>query len=293
MAEKVGTFDRLWISEDDSSYLELEFLPGPSFGLAQEFLDTAGMRGHRGTSAARIRESRRSVGGTITFAPGPDTLDVLLKWITGSSKSGNNFIPLAASVNMTGRYLRTSRDGTYHLYNGVKVASATFAAAENGPLTVALALVGVDEATSSAPSGATAYENNPPYMMADCTMTVASTGYAFRGFTLTYDNVLDVRFNNSLTASSITAADLAVAIQATFPYGDATALYGTGTDGMSLSAAFAVGNKSFTISCPLVQAPKPPLPFGGRGQVADLPFNAIARKTGSSEIVTFTNDVTA
>jgi len=289
MPESVQVFDELYISSSENSgYTGLEFLPGSMIGAQQQLLDPQGLRGHRGTISARVRETSRQVIGNLQFAPGPTDLDILLEWITGSAKSANNFIPAA---NVPARFIRVKRDSVWHMYKGVRVATATFQASEGSPLMVTLSIVGTDEVSSANPNGAAA-STLAPYILGDAVLTVGSTDYQFRSVAVQYDNVLDVRYNNSVTPSSITAADLAVAVSLTLPYGDASALYGLGTTASSVTVTFSNGNYSFAMSMPAVQAPREPIPLGNRGQVRDLSWNGIARKSGSNEIITFTNDST-
>lgn len=290
MAEKVGTFDTLAISagESDASYTNLEFITGSTLGVQQDLYDPQGMRGHRGTIDERVREVRRQAAGTLVFQPGPADLDILLPWITGSTKNGNNFVPAA---NVPFRYLRASRNGTWFTYGGMKVALATFQASENSPLTVTLQLVGQDETSGSDPT-ASAASTEVPFIFSDAVLSIGGSSYAFRSLNLTYDNMLDPRFNNSVTLSSITAADLAVSVDLSLPYGDTTALYGaSAAAGVAASITFTNGTTQFAVSMPKVRAPKTPLPFGERGRVVDQPWNGIARKTGSSDIITFSNDL--
>lgn len=295
MAEKVGTLDRLFISEDDSSYTELEFLPNPSLGFQEDILNMNGLRGTLDPVSARSRKGIGQVVGNISFAPNAAELDILLKWITGSAKSGNNFTPASSAA---ARYLRAARDGDYDLYTGVYVQQATFSCSEGSPLTVSLSLVGKTETTgSSLPGTLTAIDDTEgPYVMYDCVLSVASTAYPFRQFTLNYGNNLDVRHNNSSTPNTITLTDRQVGVSLALPHGDASALYNPALAGVAVVATFTHGvqtGKSLTITLPKVQAPREPKPFGQRGQASTLTWNGISRYDGSNPVVTFANDVTA
>lgn len=294
MAEKVGVFNRLFLSsgttDTAAQFTELEFLEGSSLGLAEQFLHSNGLVGSRSPRAERTRRGTRAVSGNLTFQPSPDELDLLLPWALGGTKSGND-IPLAETVPL--RYLRTYRDGTWHVYDGVKVGQITFNAAEGSILGVSVGVQGVDEAGSTSPAGAGAIDLDAgPYVMHDCVLTVGGTEYPFRQFAVTIDNQLEVRFNNSITPSSIHATGRAVQVALGLPYGDAEALYGAALAGVAVVATFTNGTRSLTFTLPAVQTPKSPLELGTRMGMT-LPWTGIARKTGSSPEITVTNDSTA
>lgn len=301
MAEKAGTLDRLTISADDSSYTELEFLPGPSLGFQEQFIATQGLRGHYDEFAARTRKGVGQVQGSVNFAPNAAELDLLLAWVVCQAKSGNNFTPKTTtpSAAEASRYLRAARDGDWDLYSGVYVQQATFQCSEGSPLTLGLGLVGTSETTgSTVPGTLTAVDDaEGPYVMTDCVLTVGGTAYPFRQFTLQYANAWDVRHNNSLTPSRITLVGREVSVSLALPHGDATALYAPALGGVAVVATFTHAvqtGKSLTITMPKVQTPREPKPFGQRGQASTLAWNGVVRRQNTSTaLVTFAHDSSA
>lgn len=286
MAESLQVFDKLWISTNGTDYSALEFLEGSQLGVNEAFLDTNGIRGTRQHSADRLRRSRRDCGGTLLFAPTASELDLLLPWILGADEATDVF---ALAEAVPARYLKTSRDGTRHVYDGCKVNEATFSAAEGGPLTVSVSVIGVDEGSGGSAPAAAIADDAGPYVLSDAALTLASTSYAFRQMQVTIRNFLEAKFNNSVTASAIHATDLEVGVQFGLPYGDASALYGSAVTGISGSVAFTVGSRSVTFNLAGIAAPKQPLGFGGRG-ARDLNWAGVARRTGSTAPISVTND---
>lgn len=292
MAESIRTFDKLWISSDDSTYYALEFLDGSALGVNETFTDTNGIRGTRQHSAERVRRTQRNVTGTLRFAPTASELDLLLPWILGADESTDVF---ALAETVPARYLKTLRDSTKYLYDGVKVDTATFSVASGGPLTVDVTVAGVDETADGDATESDAISDDAgPYVISDSPsngVTVGGTAYQFRAMQVTVRNFLEVLYNNSITPTAIHATDLEVAANFVFPFGDATALYGTAVGGVAASLALTVGNRSVTFALAGLAAPKQQLPFGGRG-ARDLNWSAVARRTGSTAPISITNDPT-
>lgn len=289
MAEQVGTFDKLWISADDSTYTALEFILGSSLGVQETFTDTNGIRGTRQHSATRLRRTQRSTGGSLQFAPTATELDVLLPWILGAAESTDVF---ALAETVPARYIKTYRDGTKHLYDGLKVNRGVFSCSEGGPLGLTVDVVGVDETTDGdATESDTIDDDAGPYVLSDCALTVGGTSYAFRSISVEVNNALDVKFNNSVTPSAIHATDLNVQVALSLPYGDASALYGSSISGVAVVATFTNGNRSLVFTVSGVAAPKQSLPIGQRG-ARDLTWVGVARRSGSTAPISVTNDST-
>lgn len=284
MSESIRTFDKLFISADDVTYNALEFLDGSALGVVETFLDPAGIRGTRQHSAERVRRTQRFVQGTLRFAPVATELDLLLPPILGAAEAADVF---ALAETIPYRYFTTSRDGTLHKYQ-VKVNRAVFEFSENAPLTLAIDVIGIDESAGSARSEAIA-DDAGPYVLSDAALTVGGTSYNFRSGSIEINNFLEVKYNNSVTPSSIHATDLQVQVSYLFPYGDASALYGSSLSGVASNLTFTNGNRSCLFALAGIAAPKQSLPLGGRG-ARDLPWTGMARRTGSTDPITVTND---
>lgn len=284
MAESIRTFDKLFMSADDSTYYALEFLDGSSLGVVETFLDPAGLRGSRQHDAERVRRIQRFVQGTLVFAPCASELDLLLPPILGAAESNDAF---ALAETIPYRYFTTSRDGTLHKYQ-VKVNRAVFSFSENSPLTLSMDVIGIDESAGSSRSE-TITDDAGPYVMSDCALAVGGSSYAFRSGQIEINNFLEVKYNNSLTPSAIHATDLEVRVSLALPYGDASALYGSSIAGVTVVPTFTNGNRSIAFNLAGVATPKQSLPLGGRG-ARDLPWIGVARRTGSTDCISVTND---
>lgn len=278
MAEQVGTFDRIWLSADDVTYVALEVLEGSTLGAQETFTNTKGIRGTRQAAAARTRRTRRMTQGTLQTSPTALELDALLPWILGTNEAANLF---ALAETVPARYAKVYRDGTKHLYDGLKVNRATFSCAENQPLSLAIEVMGVDEvADGDATETADFQDGSGPFVMSDCVLSVGGTGYQFRQISVDVNNALEMKFNNSVTPTSIRSTDLMVNVQLGLPYGDASALYGSAVGGVTVVATFTNGATSIALTCAGVAAPKNPLPFAMRRH-RDLSWGGEARRTSA------------
>lgn len=291
MSEQVGTFDKMWLSADDATYTAFEFLQGTTLGLQQVFTDPNGIRGTRQHAAARVRETQRMTQGTLQLAPVASELDLFLPMILGAPEATDVF---ALAENLPARYIKTSRDGAKHLYDGLKCNRAVFAAGEGGPLTLSLDLMGVDEAADGDAAEADAIDDDAgPYVLSDCVLSVGGSEYPFRQISIEVNNALETKFNNSLTPTSIRATDLVVQVSLSLPYGDATALYGTAVGGVAVVATFTNGARSIAFNLAGVSAPKQPLPIGQRA-ARDLAWVGTARRTAAGVApISVTNDASA
>lgn len=276
MAEKVGVFNRLWISAgaSDASYREFEFLDGTSLGLQEGLVGGNGMNGSRTPHSERVRRGVRQTGGQLVFQPSPVEIDHLLQWALGGTKSGSS-IPLAETV--PARWVKLYRDGEYRMYDGVKVDNLNLQCSEGGLLTLSLGVTGIDEVTSVAPTTPTAMDTTGgPYGIFDCVASIAATSYAFRSFQMTLNNALEVRHNNSLTPSSIHATGRQISVGLSLPYGDASAVYGSSEAGVAVVATFTNGTVSLALTFPKVATPRTPIPFGARNAIS-MDWTGIAR----------------
>jgi hypothetical protein len=289
VSEQVGTFDKIWLSANGSTYSAVEFLEGSTLGAQETFTDPNGIRGSRQHAAARTRRTQRFTAGTLQTAPSASELDLFLPWILGAAEVSDVF---DLAETLTARYIKTYRDGTKHLYDGLKVNRAVFSASENGPLGLSMDLIGVDEATDATTTETDTIDDDAgPYVLSDCALTVGGVSYNFRQISVEVNNALQVKYNNSLTPSSILATDLMVQVSLSLPYGDASALYGSSVSGVAVVATFTNGTRSLALNLAGVAAPKQPLPIGQRG-ARDLSWVGVARRTGSTPPISVTNDST-
>lgn len=247
-------------------------------GAQETFTNTKGIRGSRQQAATRTRRTQRMTRGNLQLSPTANELDLVLPWLLGANESTNLF---ALAETVPARYIKAYRDGTKHLYDGLKVNRGVFSCAEGQPLQLALEVMGVDETTDADATETAAFaEGSGPYVMSDCVLSVGGTEYQFRQLSIEVNNALEVKFNNRVTPSSIRATDLIVNVQLGLPYGDAAALYGSAVGGVTVVATFTNGSDSIAITCAGVAAPKNPLPIAMRRH-RDLIWGGEARRTAA------------
>jgi hypothetical protein len=290
VADKVGVFNRLGYAATTvtTATAELEFLEGSQLGLAENFIDTNGVRGTRSHGSERVRRGTRRVDGSLALAPTPVELATLLPLIFGGTPSGTSY-PLGE--NLTLFNLFGVRDGTVYTYSDCAVESATFTASEGGPMQLALNVVGKDEAASGSMGSVSVDLTTQPFTLMDAAVSVAGSAREVSAFELTVQNVLEVKYRNSATPTQIKATDRIVSVSLPVSLGTDGALYGSAVGGVAVTVTLTNGTVSLAFSMTKVQAPKAPLPFGQRG-ILDLPWRGVARKDGSTLELTTTLDST-
>jgi hypothetical protein len=290
VADKVGVFNRLGYAASGvtTATAEFEFMPGTTLGLTEQFIDTNALRGTRSHSSERVRRGTRQVGGTIVLCPNPAELVTWLPLIFGGTPSGTSY-PLGESLTLFNLF--GVRDGTVYTYSDCAVESATFSAAEGGPMQLSVNVVGKDEAASGSMGAVTIDVAAGPFTLMDTVVSVASSAREVSAFSLTVTNSLEVKFRNSATPTQIKATDREVAVELPISLGDGSALYGSALAGVATTITLTNGTVSLAFSMTKVQAPKQPLPLGERG-ILDFPWRGIARKDGSTLEMTTTLDST-
>lgn len=287
MSASIGTLEKLMIGATSTVDTPLEFTGG-GIKLQENFIDTGGLRGTVSRTSERVRRGTRMVTGNFTMTPNPIELDSLLPWILGTAESADAF---ALSEVFISKYVSIDRTTKVFVYDGVIVSSATFSAAEGGPLTLSLNLMGIDETVNNASSqpAFTLPVANGPFVMSDCVATVGGTGYQFQSFSLTIDNHPEPKYFNSNTVTRFNKTDRTVTWSLEFPYGDASAIYAPAIAGVAVVATFtnaAATGVTLAFSSSAVQTPRESPNDPGRAEIM-LPWNGIARRVGSTlELVT-------
>lgn len=290
MSDKVGTFNRLGFaaSGETTATAEFEFLEGTTLGLSETFIDTNGLRGTRSHGSERVRRGTRRVDGTINLAPTPVELATLLPLIFGANASGTSY-PLGESL--TEFNLFAVRDGTVYTCSDCVVASATFSAAEGGPMQLSMTVIGKDEAASGSMGSAAIDLTTQPFVLHDAAVSVAGSAREVSSFSLTIDNVVEAKYRNSATLTQLKATDRIVTVDLPVSLGTDGALYGSALAGVATTITLTNGTVSLAFSMAKVQAPKQPLPFGQRG-ILDLPWRGVARKESTTNELVTTLDST-
>lgn len=263
-----------------------------SIGLHNEIYIPDGIVGTREILAERSRENIRHVAGTVDLEPNPAELAYILKRILGGTPSGTSY-PLADTVPSFAAIV--DRITKVWTYSTLYVNKGVFRAQQGGPLAVSLDILGTDESVGNAgtfPSLTINTAGGGPFMMSDLAITVAGTAYKFFDFTLTVDNMLEMRHLNSLTPTSITPRFRRITLDLDAPSGDAIALYGTQIPGSAVVATFTNGAQSLAFSLPSVQYPKRTPTVPGKTEI-HLPIQGIATKpSGSGASLAVTLDST-
>ncbi len=291
MSDKVGVFNRLQyaVSGATTGTAEFEFMPGSALGLNETFIDTNALRGTRSHSSERTRKGPRRVDGTLLMCPNPVELATLLPLIYGGTPSGTSY-PLGEALTLFNLF--AIRDSVVYTYEDCAVESATFSAAEGGPMQLSMVVVGKQE-TAGGTAGATTLLDltTQPFVLMDAVATVGGSARAIAGFSLTIKNFLEVKYRNSTTPTQIVATDREVTIDLPISFGTDAALYGSALAGVAVSLALTNGNTSLTWSATKVQAPKNPIPIGER-TIIDFPWRGVARKDGTTLELTTVLDST-
>lgn len=287
-APNITTYSKIAISQTNPPTTTFEYQGGLNFGKRGVVMETGGTRGTRSHVVERTRNGIYTVGGVVNLQPGPAELDILLPLIAGGSKSTNT-IPLAETLPYF--YVGIDKRAQQYLYDGCKVASATFSGSQGNFLNLALAIEGKTETpgtitglSASVPSLAT------PYVFHDAAITIGGTTYYFKEFSHTLDNglILD-RFMNSVTRTDIPEGDRHAGISLSHPFtADTLALYDTGVTSAAVVITLTNGSLFFKITMPAVQFPALPPDMPGRNELL-LPLNGVARKTGSTAEVSYDN----
>lgn len=245
-------------------------------------VDTGGIRGTRSHPSERTRFGLTNVRGSIEFAPSPQEMVALMPWILGGTPVGNVY-PLAETVPAmnVGIY----RDSAMFDYAGVYVNKATFTGREGEPIKVALDLFGQTE--TSTPAGAfpstAALDLHPPLMFMDGVLTLLSGARQFKDFTLSIDNKLIVQFNNSVTATRITAADRDVMLEVKTPFTSAEVdLYNQALLGAAGSLVLTNGADSLSFAFAALQFPNNTPVVPGKVEIP-LEMRGVARTSGSTK----------
>lgn len=290
-APSVGTFSRLSLGLANPPATAFEYEGSLNFGKSQPIMKTSGIRGTRSHPVERTRMGLIAVGGSINFIPGPADLDVLLRLIAGTAKSGNDFV-LAETIPEF--YVGIDKIAQQYLYSGCKMMQATFGGSTGSFMSLQCDIIGKTE-TAGTISGLTSLvpSLSTPYVFHDATLTYGGTTYQFKEFSLVVNNGLKPdRYMNSITRTDIPELDRVITVSLGMPFtSDTLGLYDIGITSAALVITFTNGGYNFIITMPAVQFPTQPQSLPGREEII-LPLSGQAMKTGTTLECLFTNDIT-
>lgn len=256
-------------------------------------LDTGGIRGTRSHHEMKSRFGTYEVGGEIAFNPDPAMLDLWLPRILGANESSDTFA-LAETLQPFG--VLVDRVGGTFEYTDCYVNKATFKGQQGQLVELALEIWGATEATgTSAPSVSIAIASNSvPYVFQDLTLTLQSGSRTCMDFELTIDNMLERRFANSITATSITPQDRMIGLKTTNPFtsSEMSALYAQSLLGAAGTVVLTNGGCSTTFTFAKLQVPAQSPSVGGKNEIP-LKLDMVARMTSTTRELVVTHDSVA
>jgi len=297
-----GVYSRLYVKEGSGQQLydataeTYEFL-SEDLGMTRQVLDTGGIRGTRSMPKERTRLGVRAVQGTIVMHPSPADLDKWLPRILGTAESTDTF-SLGETFNEFS--VLVTRDQENFEYTHCKVTRAEFRSQPNGFLEMALTILGGDEfqnvsTPTNGPSLSTA-DNAYPYVFHDACGNVqlpSGTAREIFDIAISIDNVMDSRFVNCPTVTSIRQQDRIVSVSATSPF-DASnaALHLQSDDKGPAFVKFTNGNMSLRFDFASLKGPDQSPVVGGKSEIV-LRNDYMARSSGATLELVVTNDSTA
>jgi hypothetical protein len=297
-----GVYSRLYVKTGsgqqlyDSTAETYEFL-SEDLGMTRQVLDTGGIRGTRSMPKERTRLGVRAVQGTIVMHPSPADLDAWLPRILGTAEVADTF---SLGDTFDEFSVLVTRDQENFEYTHCKVSRAEFRSQPNGFLEMTLTLLGGEEyqavaTPTNGPSLSTA-ANAYPYVFHDsCGNVQLPSGTAREIFDLaiSIDNVMDARFVNCPTVTSITPQDRIVAVSCTTPFDASNAALHLQTDDKGPAfVKFTNGNMSLRFDFASLKGPDQSPVVGGKSEIV-LRNDYMARSSGATLELVVTNDSTA
>lgn len=256
----------------------------------EETIWAGGLPGTREKDIGRQRNGIRRVQGPLIFQPNALEMQKLLPWLLGGTPSGSTY-PLAETI--PDRYVTADRsnalfggsDGKVFTYNNAKANRGTFEAGQGEPLKLTIDCVAADEtvANNGTFPALSIDEATTPWMMFDAAITIGGVSYSSKEIRLTVDNHLDLdRFFNSPTLSTnANAKDRDIGVSLMLPYGDATAVYGSGNAGVAIVITFTNGLDVLTFTMSKVVFPRKGPHIRGREEVM-VAVEGQARSNGAT-----------
>lgn len=258
---------------------------------------TEGIRGTRQESKEQTRGGHNTVGGPIVLSPHPLLLDLWLPRILGGAEVANSF-PFAESLPSFGVLINRVTEN--YEYKDCYVNMAMFEGAA-GPgnslelLSLTLDIWALSRVTgTSAPAVdiATTATAADPYKQSECAFSINSTAREVKRWRLLIRNHLQRRWVNSVNATAICPRAFSAVLELVMPYettqSGITALSQDGVAG-SVTITNSTVSTSFTFGTLEGETPDPHIV--GKTEI-DVTARFTARKSGSTDAVTTTNDST-
>lgn len=299
-----GVFEKLAIETSHitpgSLTNRLDFLPGSTIGLAEEFIDANGLRGTLSRDISKDMVSLRHVGGNLKFMPTTTELRTLLPWMLGAAESGGGPYTYAVADTRLSRWVTVDRVDNRFEYTSCAVDNWTIHASKGNALEIDLDVVGFDETVSATAFNAALTLDTASlgaFVFSNLALTIGGVTYQLPDLSIHCGHSIDRdRFFNSPTLTATNPQDRVLTGSLSIPYSAATALYGlVGTSGTALIATtapalvatFTNGVHILTITLAAISFPRKSPQSGGRGEIM-LPIDFQAFASGATKEISIT-----
>lgn len=253
-----------------------------SLGVQEAIVDANGLRGSLAHDVSRFRQGIRRVGGQIRLQPNVEETPLLNTFAMGGAASTLSNTALVYAIV----HDKVAKVGTY---TSSAVNRSTWSANQGEPMSMNLDILCIDESIGSSFGSPTAMDAaSGPWMFQELGLSISSSTFSARNFSMVLDNHLDSgRFFNSQTLISLVRTDRTITVQTELPYGDANAVYNTGSAGASIVATFtnAVTSNTMTFTLGKVVFGRTPIAVPGRTEVMYSLVGQAAANGATAELV--------
>lgn len=269
-----------------------DFSPSSMVGMRGDYRDTNGLRGTLQRSIERNLDTIYRVNGDIKMYPTPTEWRTLAPILYGTAESGVGPYTYALAESLTGYTIVVDRVIKVHTYASCKAARSRFSATQGDAFCVDTSWVGTTESEGAAASFASTAIDiaTKPWMFHQLVTTVAGSTFTPQSFEWELNwNFDEERFFNSQTLSTgANATDLVVTVRATYPYGDASAVYTThsASTGVAVVATFTNGVYILTNTFVKVAFKKMAPEINSRGELMLVCEGQAMKSSSTAPIVT-------
>jgi hypothetical protein len=220
---------------------EYEFV-SENLALDQEHIYEPGIRGTRLKPAERLRDGRKTPGGTIVMHPTYAELVDLLPRIVSAASAQSGYNTYTVSDTQPAAYdVTVDRIAKVFRYTGCRTSRATFRGSPGRPLELTLEVEALTEVIGNAGTfPSLTISGTPPFVWHDGVVTIGGTTYQCFEWECTIDWMLKLdRFVNSQTRTDLPSMGLTITNRFTIPYTSTeTALYNAGVSGFAAIMEF-------------------------------------------------------
>jgi hypothetical protein len=257
--------------------------------LAEQILDFNGLRGTRSRDISRTRVGPRRVHGPISFeSPTRTEWTALLPWLFGAAGSSGNY-SLGDSLASQAQYVVVDRVEKVFTYNGCMPDTGAIRSSQNGPVSLDLQIIGIDETVGASGSfpALSIDTASAPFIHTDSAgaITIGGTAYPVRTFSTEIRNFVDANrfFNSQILSANANAMDRQIAVSLEMPYKEANAVYGIGNSGVAIIVTYTNGAHSMTLTFANVAFGRDTPPTPSRDNEEMLVVHGVAYASGATK----------